>query len=311
MMNNSTQTSDVDKIANNIASSINATPSPLAKHDVENLPCMNKVEKILGLLVQLTFNQVCEEESATLKVEQIVEELSERLIDQIEKAVSVYVESDRDQTARQYVREFLNRIPDLRTTLMTDVQAAYDGDAACRCKSEIILCYPGLYATAVYRYAHELYRQGVPLIPRMMAESAHQKTGIDIHPGAIVGHHFFIDHGTGVVIGETTEIGNHVKIYQGVTLGAISFQRDEDGAIVKGLKRHPTIEDNVVIYANATILGGRTTIGKDCVIGSNVWITKSVDENTTVVMEKPKLRMRTGGSEGLEDDFDGLTNFSI
>ena len=310
-MNPSTYTSVVEKTANQIASAIQSTPSPLANHDIENLPCMNQIEKILGRLIQLTFNQVCEEQSETLKVEGLVEELSTRLADQIEKAVSVYKEVDDRQTTQQHLQEFLGRFPALRETLMTDVQAAYDGDPACRCKAEIILCYPGLYAIAVYRFAHELYRQGVPLIPRMMAESAHQKTGIDIHPGAIVGNHFFIDHGTGVVIGETTEIGNHVKIYQGVTLGALSFQRDENGTIVKGLKRHPTIEDNVVIYAGATILGGRTTIGKDCVIGSNVWITKSVDPNTTVVMEKPKLRMRTGTSEGLEDDFDGLTNFSI
>jgi serine O-acetyltransferase len=143
-----------------------------------------------------------------------------------------------------------------------------------------------------------LHGLSVPFIPRMMSELAHSKTGIDIHPGATIGEHFFIDHGTGVVIGETTEIGNHVKLYQGVTLGALSFATDGDGNLVRGLKRHPTIQDRVVIYASATVLGGRTVIGHDSVIGSSVWLTKSIDPHTTVVLEAPRLRMR---SEGLGD----------
>ncbi len=188
--------------------------------------------------------------------------------------------------------EFLEKIPQLRDILATDVQAAYDGDPACRSLDEVIFCYPGLAAITVHRLAHELYKLQVPFIPRMMAEWSHKETGIDIHPGAIIGDHFFIDHGTGVVIGETCEIGKHVKIYQGVTLGALSFAKDADGQLVREVKRHPTIEDNVVIYANATVLGGKTVLGRESIIGSSVWITSTVAPSTTVVMEKPALRMR-------------------
>ena len=188
---------------------------------------------------------------------------------------------------------FLDRLPELRATLATDVQAAFDGDPACKSTDEVIFCYPGLEAITVYRLAHLLYELQIPFIPRMMAEWAHSRTGIDIHPGATIGPYFFIDHGTGVVIGETCEIGSHVKLYQGVTLGAVSFATDEEGNLVRDSKRHPTIEDRVVVYANATILGGATTVGHDSVIGSSVWLTKSVDPNTTVLLEKPNLRVRS------------------
>ena len=198
--------------------------------------------------------------------------------------------------------EFLERIPELRRVLAGDVQAAYDGDPAVRTLDEVIFCYPGLEAVTIYRLANLLHRLEVPLIPRMMAEWAHARTGIDIHPGATIGDHFFIDHGTGVVIGETCEIGSRVKLYQGVTLGALSFQTDADGHLVRGTKRHPTIEDRVVIYANATVLGGATRIGHDSVIGSNVWLTRSVDPHTTVVLERPKLRMR-GEAPQPESDY--------
>ena len=174
------------------------------------------------------------------------------------------------------------------------MQAAYDGDPACQSLDEVIFCYPGLDAVTVYRLAHELCELGVPLIPRMMTEWAHKETGIDIHPGAKIGHYFFIDHGTGVVIGETCEIGEHVKLYQGVTLGALSFPTDAEGNLIRGKKRHPTIEDRVVIYASATILGGDTVIGHDSVIGSSVWLTSSVEPYATVMMEKPRLRIRAG-----------------
>jgi serine O-acetyltransferase len=187
---------------------------------------------------------------------------------------------------------FLEQLPELRKLLALDVQAAMDGDPAVKSLDEVIFCYPGLEAVTVYRLAHLLHKLEVPLIPRMMTEWAHSKTGIDIHPGAHIGHHFFIDHGTGVVIGETCEIGNHVKLYQGVTLGALSFQTDSEGNLVRGAKRHPTIEDRVVIYANATVLGGMTVIGHDAVIGSSVWLTRSIEPHTTVVLEKPKLKMR-------------------
>ena len=189
---------------------------------------------------------------------------------------------------------FLDQLPDLRAKLATDVQAAYDGDPACKGADEVIFCYPGLEAVTVQRLAHVLYEMDIPFIPRMMTEWAHGRTGIDIHPGATIGPYFFIDHGTGVVIGETCVIGAHVKLYQGVTLGALSFPKDNDGGLVRDTKRHPTIEDNVVVYANATILGGETIVGEGSVIGSSVWLTHSVDPNTTILIEKPRLRVRGG-----------------
>ncbi len=198
---------------------------------------------------------------------------------------------------------FLERIPDLRRMLATDVQASFDGDPACQSLDEVIFCYPGLDAVTVYRLAHELHLLGAPLIPRMMTEWAHKETGIDIHPGARIGHHFFIDHGTGVVIGETCEIGNYVKIYQGVTLGALSFAMDPNGNLIRGRKRHPTIEDRVVIYASATILGGTTVIGHDSVIGSSVWLTSSVEPYATVTMEKPRLKIRSGARVESSTDY--------
>ncbi len=188
--------------------------------------------------------------------------------------------------------DYIARMPLIRGKLLTDVKAAYEGDPACNNLDEVILCYPGLQAVTVYRLAHELHQLNVPFLPRMMAEWVHGETGVDIHPGATIGDHFFIDHGTGVVIGATCVIGEHVKIYQGVTLGALSFPQDAMGRLIRDSKRHPTIEDNVVIYANATVLGGETVVGHDSVIGSSVWLTSSVDPSTTVIMEKPKNRMR-------------------
>src|SRR5688572_26934675 len=202
--------------------------------------------------------------------------------------------------------EFLDQLPELRKVLALDVRAAYDGDPACSSPVEVIFCYPGLEAITVFRLAHLLYELQVPLIPRMMTEWVHSKTGIDIHPGATIGHHFFIDHGTGVVIGQTCEIGNHVKLYQGVTLGALSFATDGEGNLVRDTKRHPTLEDRVIIYANATVLGGATIIGHDSVIGSSVWLTRSVAPHSTVTLEKPKLRIR-GEQAELQSD----TNWQI
>jgi serine O-acetyltransferase len=199
---------------------------------------------------------------------------------------------DFDALGQATAVAFLEQLPDLRKILAMDVEAAYKGDPACKSLDEVIFCYPGLEAISVYRLAHLLHEQGVPLVPRMMTEWAHSRTGIDIHPGATIGRYFFIDHGTGVVIGETTEIGDWVKLYQGVTLGALSFAADAEGNLVRGHKRHPTIEDNVVVYANATILGGATVIGRGSVIGSSVWLTHSVVPGTTVTMESPKLRIR-------------------
>jgi serine O-acetyltransferase len=183
---------------------------------------------------------------------------------------------------------FLNDVPHLQAILAKDVAAAHEGDPASKYYDEIIFSYPGLFAVTVYRIAHQLHEQGVPLLPRIMTEYAHSLTGIDIHPGVRIGESFFIDHGTGVVIGETTVIGNRVRIYQGVTLGALSLEKDEVERL-RNQKRHPTIEDDVIIYANATILGGTTVIGARSVIGGNVWLTESVSPDTTVFLKKPEL----------------------
>lgn len=198
-----------------------------------------------------------------------------------------------EEVAETHTVRFLEKIPDLRHALATDVRAAYEGDPASRGYDEVIFSYPCIFAIMSYRLAHELHLQGVPLLPRMMTELAHSKTGIDIHPGATIGNYFFIDHGTGVVIGETTEIGDNVKLYQGVTLGALSFPRDETGRVIRGKKRHPTIEDDVVIYAGATVLGGNTVIGKGSVVGGNVWLTHSVPPRTKVLISDPQLIVDT------------------
>ncbi|MFN4260850.1 MAG: serine O-acetyltransferase [Gemmataceae bacterium] len=199
---------------------------------------------------------------------------------------------DYESIAQQKTVDFLRRLPALRHVLEKDVAAAYVGDPAAKSTHEIVFCYPGLEAVTVYRLAHELVLLDVPLIPRIMTEYAHSKTGIDIHPGATIGPSFFIDHGTGVVIGETCVIGENVKLYQGVTLGALSFPRDETGNIIRGKKRHPTLENDVVVYASATILGGDTIIGHHSVIGSSVWLTHGVEPYTVVSLEKPSLRIK-------------------
>ncbi len=185
--------------------------------------------------------------------------------------------------------EFINELPNLQEMLLKDVTANFEGDPAATSKSEIILSYPGFYAIFVYRIAHELYKRNVPFVPRMMTEYAHGKTGIDINPGADIGEYFFIDHGTGIVIGETTKIGTNVKIYQGVTLGALSPRK---GQSLSGVKRHPTVEDNVTIYANTTVLGGDTVIGENSVIGGNSFITNSVEKNSYVSIKAPELIIR-------------------
>ncbi len=188
--------------------------------------------------------------------------------------------------------KFMSRLTEVRRLLTGDITAAYEGDPAARNFEEILLSYPSIEAICTYRMAHELFLLEVPLVPRIMTERAHEKTGIDIHPGATIGSRFFIDHGTGVVIGETAVIGSRVKLYQGVTLGAKSFELDEKGNPVKGVKRHPNIEDGVVIYAGATILGGNVTVGKGSVIGGNVWLTESVPPGATVLNATPKPIIR-------------------
>jgi len=196
--------------------------------------------------------------------------------------------SDCSEQGHRLALRLLEEIPSIRKTLATDVAASYDGDPAAKSYDEIIFSYPGIFAIAVYRVANKLFNYGVPLLPRIMTEYAHSVTGIDIHPGADIGESFVIDHGTGVVIGETTTIGQNVRIYQGVTLGALSIPKDSADQF-RGRKRHPTIEDEVIIYSGATILGGDTIIGSRSVIGGNVWLTKSVPPDTTVIMETPRL----------------------
>lgn len=194
-----------------------------------------------------------------------------------------------DGMAEDITLQFIDAIPDIQQMIFKDVEAELQGDPAAESKEDIIFSYPGIYAIFVYRIAHVLYELKVPFIPRIMTEHAHSKTGIDINPGAKIGEYFFIDHGTGIVIGETTEIGNHVKIYQGVTLGALSTMK---GQALSGVKRHPTIEDYVVIYANTTILGGETVVGKNSVVAGNTFVTESIPENTKVSAYVPELQMR-------------------
>jgi serine O-acetyltransferase len=270
------------------------------------LPSRDAVADILGDLRDILFpgygrRQNLHIGNVEYHVGDLIDGLHDRLTQQIARALRHEQECyppdepssvDLEALAQQKTIELLRRLPDVRMVLELDVQAAFEGDPAAKSHHEIVFCYPGLEAVTTYRLAHELLLLGVPLIPRMMAEHAHARTGVDIHPGARIGTGFFIDHGTGVVIGETCDIGSNVKLYQGVTLGALSFPRDADGNIIRGMKRHPTLEDEVVVYANATILGGDTVIGHHAVIGSNVWLTHSVAPNTVVMLEKPQLRIK-------------------
>lgn len=204
---------------------------------------------------------------------------------------------DCQDVAVDLVSKFITTLPRIRKLLATDVQAALAGDPAAKTSGEIIFCYPSLTALIHYRIAHELHHLGVDLIPRIICEMAHSRTGIDIHPGAEIGSHFFIDHGTGTVIGETCVIGDNVRLYQGVTLGAKSFPKDENGQVIKGIPRHPVVEDDVIIYSGATILG-RVTIGRGSVIGGNVWLTDSVPPGSRLVQQRPSVQLFAGG-EGI------------
>lgn len=217
----------------------------------------------------------------------------EKLFKQI-KVVLQYDNRESDygrlcDEAERLTLEFIGRIPDIQGMLLKDVEAEFYGDPAAKNKEDIILSYPGLYAIFVYRYAHILYEMDVPYIPRIMTEYAHSETGIDINPGASIGEYFCIDHGTGIVIGETTSIGSHVKIYQGVTLGALSTRKGQE---LSGVKRHPTIEDNVVIYSNTTILGGETVVGENSVVAGNTFVTTSIPANTKAYSLQPELEMK-------------------
>lgn len=274
----------------------------------EPLPSREAIVEILNDLMDVLYPGYWRRQNLNLSnVTYYVGDLLDRLLDrlglQIGRALRHELDcdvEDADPMTEEEIRvastekslELLKRIPEIRRKLDEDVRAAYEGDPAAKSYHEIVCCYPGVEAVTIYRVAHELVKLGVPLLPRMMTEFAHVKTGIDIHPGAEIGEGFFIDHGTGVVVGETCELGKNVKLYQGVTLGALSFPRDAKGNIIKGTKRHPTLEEDVVVYANATILGGETVLGKGAVIGAGVWLTHSVDPQTVVTMEKPSLRIK-------------------
>lgn len=262
-----------------------------------DLPDNDVIEEILRSLRRIIFpgyfrNKAFKVYTVRNQISMLLEDVIYRLTKQI--AIVLRYDDQFAHASEEEVRiraeeltfAFLRRIPKIRAYIETDVQAAYEGDPAAYNKTEIIYSYPGLYAIFVNRIAHELFLLGVPMIPRIMTEHAHSETGIDIHPGATIGRYFFIDHGTGIVVGETTTIGDRVKIYQGVTLGALSTR---GGQSLRGRKRHPTIEDNVTIYSGASILGGDTVIGRDAVIGGNAFITKSVPAGARVSIRNPEL----------------------
>jgi serine O-acetyltransferase len=274
-------------------------------HHLDRRPLPSRAEavRVLDALQELLFPGYTGAQGLTgaslrLRVESQTAWLYETLTEQISRAINHGQRLDdacpvTERQATECAEEFISRLPFVREMLASDVKAAYEGDPAAVCYDEIIFSYPGLHAIMTYRLAHELHSLGVPLIPRIMTEHAHHRTGIDIHPGTRVGSSFFIDHGTGVVVGGTAVIGNNVKLYQGVTIGAFSFDKDAAGQLIRHTKRHPTIEDDVIIYAGATILGGDTCIGRGSVIGGNVWLTHSVPPGTRVLQDSPKLRIIT------------------
>lgn len=245
-------------------------------------PDRRQVIRIIKGLQALMFPMCFRRDDPEMTDEQLREETVLLLERELCAAMLFRGEAEPKEKARKIRVAFMEQLPRIRELLMKDVEALYEGDPAAESREEVMICYPGFYAISIYRLAHELQKLQTPLIPRIMTEFAHEKTGIDIHPGATIGEYFFIDHGTGIVIGETTTIGDHVKLYQGVTLGARSFELDENGNPVKKIKRHPDIGNHVVIYANATILGGDTVIGDRCVIGGNTWLTHSVPAGSTV-----------------------------
>ncbi|MFT4546175.1 MAG: serine O-acetyltransferase [Verrucomicrobiales bacterium] len=262
--------------------------------DCSNLPSKRAIELACQDLLQLAFpgfldsEAVRSEELELLTTERVAKVVSQ-LKHEVARSLKLRAQDaqDHSEEAERVVCAFLRELPTVRRLLRTDVEAAYEGDPAARSFEEIILSYPCIEAIAIQRMAHVLYREDLPLIPRMMTEWAHEKTGIDIHPGAQIGSHFFIDHGTGVVVGETCIIGDHVKLYHGVTLGARSFQKDEEGNLVKGTehKRHPSVEDGAIIYPNATILGGATVIGARSTVGANVFLMESIPPDSLLAIE--------------------------
>jgi serine O-acetyltransferase len=266
--------------------------------DGVHLPSQESVNLLAADCMHLLFPGYFEERALTeadlpAHVENLLSRIQRRLNAEIEKCLRFARAEAPAATAVARTDAFLARLPEVRRIVATDVEAAYAGDPAARSLEEIVLAYPCVLVISVQRLAHEIYRLGVPLLPRMLTEYAHERTGCDIHPGARLGTHFFIDHATGVVIGETATVGNHVKLYQGVTLGAKSFALDQEGNPIKGVKRHPELGDHVTVYAHATILGGDTRIGEHSIIGSNVWLLRSVPANSVAYFKGDHLVVRS------------------
>ncbi|HON85254.1 MAG TPA: hypothetical protein PK864_04405 [Syntrophorhabdaceae bacterium] len=265
----------------------------------ESIPSKEAIVDIIGRTLKIIYpGYFTSERLDEVKIQYYFGQKVTELFDTLSEQVTLAIRHDClrfnrpcvhcEEKGQEIALQFIGAIPEIQLMLSKDVRAAYEGDPASCHFDDIIFCYPGLYAISVYRIAHWLHIHEVPLIPRIMTEYAHSLTGIDIHPGVEIGESFFIDHGTGVVIGETTKIGNRVRIYQGVTLGALSLSKEEVESL-RRKKRHPTIEDDVIIYANATILGGNTVIGARSVIGGNVWLTESIPPDTEVFLKKPEL----------------------
>lgn len=274
------------------------------------LPSREATHELVGLLFQVFYpgyfgRQDLTEENLRLHVGALVSTLREKVASQIAACLCTAAESEGREGdtpacithANKLADALLEKLPAIRDMLLLDVQAAYDGDPAAHDLDEVILAYPGLVAVTVHRVAHELHQMGVPLMPRIMSEWAHSVSGVDIHPGATIGPSFFIDHATGVVVGETTHIGAHVKLYQGVTLGALSIQKDAHGRVIRNTKRHPTVEDGVTIYANATVLGGQTVLGEGSVVGGAIFVTKSVPKRARVAGKAPELKLVEAGQD--------------
>jgi len=300
--------SRLDEIAKGILASYNEVGG-LNNTDGPNLPSKRAMDNLCEQLLQFLFpgfhdeGPIHKDELAILTRERLGA-LAEQFEDQIAKSLSVSFPGPAIASARDVLMRFLGQLPAVRELLRTDILAAYEGDPAASSNEEIILSYPFLEAIAIQRCAHVLYCERVPLLPRMMTEWAHTRTGIDIHPGAQIGEYFFIDHGTGVVIGETSRIGKRVKLYHGVTLGARSFAKDESGQIVKGGKRHPEVGDRVTIYPNSTILGGETLIGDRSTIGANVFLMQSVPPDSLVVYEEKQLRILNKSKRPASEDIE-------
>ncbi len=283
------------------------------------LPSREEIFEIIELLFQVFYpgfygRQDLTKGNLRYHIVTLVSTLREKLATQIEQCLCWAGETERDgkedttdgacaEHGRHIACRLLGRLPEIRDSLLLDVQAAYDGDPAAGSLDEILLSYPGLLAVTVHRVAHELYVMGVPLMPRIMSEWAHSRSGADIHPGATVGESFFIDHATGVVIGETSHIGGHVKVYQGVTLGALSHPKDERGRVIRNTKRHPTVEDSVTLYANATVLGGQTVVGEGSVVGGSVFLTRGIPKRSRVAVKPPEKRVIPASSQPTDEEY--------